>query len=231
MNTADSMGGFAHAARALALGEVLSLVASHCVNARAREAVAGLRPVADVAWIWERLGEADEYRSMREAVGDIAIPDTGYRAEVERIARGNRGTGESLRRIADGEHAVGELRRAVAGRAEASPRLAAIAAAASPDDEWVAEAYRALDPDGKVRDDASPVLRAIRRDIAAARATLRERAEKLVSDLGADSHATIMGARHVLWCRGRACARGAAWCTGPRNRVARFTSNRWRCSI
>jgi DNA mismatch repair protein MutS2 len=49
-----------------------------------------------------------------------------------------------------------------------------------------------------VRDDATPELRRLRRAIRAARTTLRERVEKLVGELGADSHATVSGARHVL---------------------------------
>ena len=190
--------GYSHAVRALALDEVLALVAVECVNARARETVAGLRPSADVAWIEERLAEIDEYRALREASGDIAIPDTGYRASVERIAKGERGDGVVLRRVADGEHAVGELRRGVSERRETSPRLSTIAAQALPNDDYVRDAYRALDAEGQVRDEATPALKAIRRDIAAARSGLRERAEKLVGDLGADSHATVVSGRHVL---------------------------------
>jgi DNA mismatch repair protein MutS2 len=198
MHTHSPSAAFDHAARALGLGEVLSLVASHCVNDAARTAVTALRPVADAAWIRERLDEIDEYRAMREAAGDIAIPDTGYRDGVERITRGERGSGEVLRMIANGERAVGLLRRAVVERAESCARLAAIAAQTTPHDDLVQAADRALDADATVRDEASPALRAIRRDIRAAREGLRERAEKLVGDLGADSHATVMGGRHVL---------------------------------
>lgn len=196
--TTQSNSGYDHAVRALALDEVLALVASECVNARARDAVANLRPMPDAEWIRESLAEIDEYRAMREASGDIGIPETAYRSAVERIAQGERGDAIVLRRIADGENAVGELRRAVGGRRESSPLLAAIVAGANPFEEYVRDAYRALDSEGAVRDDASPTLKAIRRDIAAAKSGLRERAEKLVNDMGADSHATVMGARHVL---------------------------------
>ncbi|HEU4366324.1 MAG TPA: Smr/MutS family protein, partial [Candidatus Krumholzibacteria bacterium] len=78
------------------------------------------------------------------------------------------------------------------------PRLAAIAAAATPHEDIVAEIDRAIDADGEVRDDATPALKAIRRDIRGARNSLRERAEKMVGELGADAHATVMGTRHVL---------------------------------
>jgi DNA mismatch repair protein MutS2 len=198
MKTNPSQHDFSHAARALALREVLAVVAVECVNVAAREAVASLRPSADGEWIRERLAEIDEYRSLREAAGDIAIPETGYRGAVVRIAQGERGDGVVLRRIADGEHAVGELRKGVFERRDSSPLLFAIAAGALPNDALVRDAYRALDADGGVRDDASPALKAIRRDIAAARNSLRERAEKLVNELGADSHATVVSGRHVL---------------------------------
>jgi DNA mismatch repair protein MutS2 len=190
--------GFAHAARALALDEVLGLVGAECVNSAARAAVTSLRPTADTEWIGERLAEVDEYRVLREAAGDIAIPETGYRAHVQRIAQGERGDGSVIRRIADGEHAVGELKRSVQERRDSSPLLFAIAASAQSDDALVRATYRALDAEGNVRDDATPALKAIRRDIAAARSGLRERAEKLVNDMGADSHATVISGRHVL---------------------------------
>ena len=189
---------FDHAARVLGLHDVLALVASGCVNAGARAAVAGLRPTADAGAIQSSLAEIDEYRRLRETSGDVAIPDTSYREDVAKIAEGARGTGAGLRRVADGERAIAELRRFVAGAAGEYPRLAAIAAAASPHEDIVAEIDRAIDADGEVRDDATPALKAIRRDIRGARNSLRERAEKMVGELGADAHATVMGTRHVL---------------------------------
>jgi DNA mismatch repair protein MutS2 len=189
---------FSHAAAALGLREVLALVGVECVNSAAREQVATRQPSADTAWIQERLAEVDEYRALREQAGDIAIPETGYRAQVQRIARGERGDSVTLRRIADGEHAVGELKRSVQERRDTSPLLFAICAGAQPDDGFVRDAYRALDADGNVRDDATPALKAIRRDIAAARNSLREKADKLVSAIGADAHATVVSGRHVL---------------------------------
>ncbi len=189
---------FAHAAAALGLREVLALVGGECVNLAAREEVVARQPSSNAAWIEERLAEVDEYRALREQSGDIAIPETGYRVEVRRIAQGERGDSVTLRRIADGEHAVGELKRGVQERRDTSPLLYAISAGALPDDGFVREAYRALDADGNVRDDATPELKAIRRDIAVARNNLREKADKLVSAIGPDAHATVVSGRHVL---------------------------------
>jgi len=155
-------------------------------------------PTADVAAIRASLEEIAEYATLREESGDITIPDTSYRSAVEAIANGARGSGDGLRRIADGERAIAELRRGVASDPAAVPRWAAIAASASPHHEFVAEADRALEADGSVKDDATPELRAIRRAIRSLRTTLRERVEKLVGELGADAHATVSGGRHVL---------------------------------
>jgi DNA mismatch repair protein MutS2 len=198
MATVRSHSPFEHALHALALDQVLDLVAQECVNANAREAVVARRPSSDAVWLQERHAEIEEYRALRETAGDVAIPDTGYRAHVERIARGERGDGVVLRRIADGEHAVRELRKSLADRRESSMLLWTIAQGAQPNDNLIRDAYRALDSDGGVRDEASPALRSIRRDIAAARNGLRARAEKLVNDMGADSHATVVRGRHVL---------------------------------
>ena len=198
MTIQETSHAFEHAVRALALDDALALVAAHCVNDGARRTVATLRPTSDAAAIRESLDEVGEYRTLREQSGDLAIPDTGYRADVERIARGERGSGEALRKIADGERAIDTLRRGLSGGETAFARLRAIAASTVAHPELVAEADRALEADGTVKDGASPALKAIRRDIRAARVGLRERAEKLVGDLGADSHATVMGTRHVL---------------------------------
>lgn len=189
---------FEHAARVLSLDAVLELLAAHCVNQGARRAASALVPSSDASVIRAALEEIAEYAKLREESGDIVIPDTSYRADVEAIAGGARGSGESLRRIAEGERAIVSLRHGIAGDAAAFPRLAAIAVAASPHRELIAEADRALEPDGSVRDDATPALKTLRRAIRAARTTLRERVEKLVVELGADSHATVSGVRHVL---------------------------------
>ncbi len=189
---------FDHAARVLGLHDVLDLVGASCVNDGARAVVLAARPSADASAIAESLGEVDEYRRMREESGDIAIPDTSYRAALDRIAAGERAAGDVLRRVGDGERAVSQLRRGVSDRADAYARLAAIAADTVPHDDLVKEIDRALDADGTVRDDATPALKSIRRDIRSARASLRERADKMVNEFGADAHATVMGGRHVL---------------------------------
>src|SRR5678816_2101663 len=113
-------------------------------------------------------------------------------------AQGERGDAVTLRRIADGEHAVGELKRSVQERRDSSPLLFAVAAGAQSDDALVRETYRALDAEGNIRDDATPELKSIRRDIASARSRLRERADKLVNEIGSDAHATVVSGRHVL---------------------------------
>ena len=189
---------FEHAASVLSLGDVLDLVAAQCVNDSARRAVSASVPTSDLAVIQQSLDEIAEYTALREQSGGVAIPDTSYRDDVEAIADGARGSGEALRRIADGERAIASLRKDVAANGEAFPRLAAIAVSATPHHELVAEADRALEADGSVKDDATPELKSIRRAIRSLRSTLRDRVEKLVGELGADSHATVAGSRHVL---------------------------------
>ena len=189
---------FDHAARVLSLCEVLDLVAAQCVNDTARRAVSSSKPTSDLSAIQQSLGEIAEYAALREQAGGIAIPDTSYREDVDAIAEGARGSGDALRRIADGERAIAAMRKDVAANAEAFPRLATIAVMATPHHEFVAEADRALEADGSVKDDATPELKAIRRAIRSLRTTLRDRVEKLVGELGADAHATVAGSRHVL---------------------------------
>jgi DNA mismatch repair protein MutS2 len=189
---------FEHAARVLSLDAVLALLATHCVNDGARRAATSLAPCADVDAIRASLEEIAEYETLRDASGDIAIPTTSYRSEVAAIAEGARGSGEALRRIAEGERAVAALRSGVASEAATYPRLAEIAAAAAPDRALIDEVDRALEPDGAVKDDATPELRALRKRLRATRTTLRERVEKLVGEIGAEALSTVSGGRHVL---------------------------------
>jgi len=196
MTTNSEFNAFAHAARVLALDDVLALVADACVNDGARRAVRAATPTPDIAVIRASLEVIDEYRRLHAETGGIAIADTGYRVEVLRVSRGERASGEALRRVAEGERAVATLRRSVTSGSHV--RLAAIAHGAIPHEALVAAIDAALDAEGAVRDDATPELKSIRRDIRAVRTGLRDRAEKLVTELGADSHATMVGGRHVL---------------------------------
>ncbi|HEX5133076.1 MAG TPA: Smr/MutS family protein [Candidatus Krumholzibacteria bacterium] len=198
MTDPRSQPPFEHAARVLGLHDVLALVAGACVNEGARRVVRSRRPTTDVGAMRGWLAEVEEYRALRESSGDIAIPETSYRDDVAQIADGERATGDALRRIAEGERAVARLCRFVGGAGEEFPRLAGIAAGAAPHEDLIRDIDRAIDADGGVRDDATPALKAIRRDIRAARDRLRERAEKMVVELGADAHATVMSGRHVL---------------------------------
>ncbi|MDH3197948.1 MAG: Smr/MutS family protein [Candidatus Krumholzibacteria bacterium] len=190
---------FVHAARTLELDAVLDLVASRCVNDGARAAVRALFPLADAGAIAEALAAVEELRYYSAEEGDIPVASTEHRAYVEALARRAAGPApEVLWRLAQSERAAADLRRRLEGREDTHPRLAAMAARIVPDAALVKAVEAAVDADGTVRDDASPLLARLRREIRDLRASLRSLAERLVSEYGEDTLGTVLGSRHVL---------------------------------
>jgi DNA mismatch repair protein MutS2 len=159
------------------------------------------------------LAETREARTLL-AAGDA--PPLGGAPEVDpalaRLAKGGAlGAGELLA-LGAAARTVSDTARFLARRSQEAPLLAERAADLS-DPGPLAEAIeRALDPDGNVRDSASPALAAARRESHEAAARVRERVERLLSDTKLrdalqDAYVTVRGDRYVLPVRADARAR------------------------
>lgn len=166
---------------------------------------------AEAARRW--LAETGEARALL-AAGDAAplggAPEVD--AALARLARGGAlGAGELLA-VGRAARAASDSARFFARRSKEAPLLAERAAALSEPGPLAEAIERALDPDGNVRDAASPALAAARRESHEAAARVQERALRLLSDTKLrdalqDVYVTVRSDRYVLPVRAEARAR------------------------
>jgi DNA mismatch repair protein MutS2 len=159
------------------------------------------------------LAETGEAKALR-AAGD-ALPLAGT-AEVDaalaRLARGGVLGADELLALGRAARAVSDAARFLARRAAEAPLLAERAATLSDPGPLADAIERSLDPDGNVRDSASPALAAARRESHEAAARVQQRLERLLSDTRLrdalqDAYVTLRADRYVLPVRADARSR------------------------
>ncbi len=206
-----------HALAVLELPAVLELVASRASSSLGSERVRSLAPSTDRRWLCEEHDRVEAVRAL--AFGDAGwrpepIPDLSSPLSRLRLAgsswtgaqlldgalllRSSRLTRELLEREVEGESPIRRLR----GYAERLV-VARLAEAAI---------ERAIDADGSVRDEASPALRRLRRELRGAEGDLVRLLERLMARLEphqrvADMSVTVRNGRYVIPIRRE--ARGA----------------------
>src|SRR5215213_3634629 len=172
-----------HALAVLEYREALDLVARNASSALGAEAVRALEPSADLGWIEPELARVDEMRVFLggdTGWGLPAIPDV--REPLRRLrVEGSVLDGPHLRGIATLLASARATRRALGGQGERFPRLAMLAGGLLDAEKDEAAIARAIDESGVVRDDASPALSKLRREIKGARSRLVERLTAYVS--------------------------------------------------
>ena len=196
-----------HALRILELDATLALVGGHAATELGAERVRDLRPRVDRAAL-ER--EHARVAAMRALLGDEGwsgepIPD--LRAALARL--GVPGTAwTSAEFLAAGTLLASSRRTREALRDERRPQIARAVLAdlagrlvAQADVERVID--RTIAPDGTVRDDASPLMRRVRRELRGAQGELVRMLERMMA--GLDSHqqvpdmsVTVRNGRYVI---------------------------------
>jgi len=206
-----------HALAVLELPAVLELVASRASSSPGAERVRALSPTTDTAWI------RDEHERV-EAARELAFGDVGWRPEpipdlhspLARLRLG--GATWTAAELVDGALLLRSsrltrhlLEREVSEDGPAAPLLpfAARLLEARRVEEGI---DHAIDPDGSVRDEASPVLRRLRRELRGAEADLVRLLERVMARLEphqrvADMSVTVRNGRYVIPIRRE--ARGA----------------------
>ncbi|MBK8249432.1 MAG: endonuclease MutS2 [Gemmatimonadetes bacterium] len=197
-----------HALSVLQFASVLDVVAGHASSSLGAEAIRGLGPTTDRGAIEQELARVTAMRAMvasDQGWSPPGIPDV--RAALSRLrVEGTQLTGPELRDL-------GRLLRAsrLAQDSLRDPRLPAVARGvlepfrhrlvASAADEQAVE--RAIDDDGSVRDEASPLLRRLRRELRDAQGNLVALLERVVQRLEPhqrvlDASVTIRNGRYVI---------------------------------
>jgi len=196
--------------------DVLARLLRHVRTPRARAALARAPDAAfaeSVEAARLRLAETSEARALL-AAGDAAPPAgvPELDALLARLTRGGALAADELLAVGAAARAVSETARHFERRRAAAPRLAELAVRLS-DPRALGDAIEAaLDPDGRVRDSASPALAAARRESHEAAARVQERirsllAEPRLRDALQDVYLTLRGDRYVVPVRADARAR------------------------
>jgi DNA mismatch repair protein MutS2 len=165
----------------------------------------------DLAGMREALARTGEARALlREGAAPVG-PVAELEALLARAERGGTLAADELRNVASAIEALGHAARTLAARAPEAPRLAALGAGLGDHRETAREVDRALDPEGGVRDAASPLLAASRAESRRLAADIQRRLDSALRDPGvspylSDSFVTVRNDRYVLPVR--ADARG-----------------------
>jgi DNA mismatch repair protein MutS2 len=165
------------------------------------------------AHVRESLAETSEARALLD---DSAPPPTGGVHDLDpallRLAKGGTLAASELLEVASTLGALRATARFLAARAERAPRLAAHAGTIADQRDLEAAIRAALEPDGSLRDAASPALAAARREARELAAQTQARIERALRDPEiapalSDSFFTLRGDRYVLPVRADARAR------------------------
>ncbi|MFL5384254.1 MAG: endonuclease MutS2 [Longimicrobiaceae bacterium] len=196
-----------HALAVLEYREALDLVARHASSELGAGAVRALAPSADLGWIAPELERVDQMRAFLGGdTGWSMAPVPDVREAVRRLrVEGSVLEPGELRGMAVLLASSRTTRRAVLaqGGEERFPLLAMIAGGLLEAEKDEAQIGRAIDEAGAVRDDASPALYKLRREIRTVRSRLVERLAAYMSSLPdhyrvADASVSVRDGRYVI---------------------------------
>jgi DNA mismatch repair protein MutS2 len=194
-----------HALNVLEYREALDLVARFASSGLGADAVRALSPSADLGFIEPELARVEEMRAFLR--GDNgwsvpAIPDVREGLRKLRV-EGSVLDGPQLRDVGVLLASSRTTRRAVAQNAGSLPYLALISGGLVEREKDEGEIARTLDDAGLVRDEASPALYRLRREIKGARNRLVERLASYMASLPphfqvSDASVTVREGRYVI---------------------------------
>ena len=194
--------------------EVLDLLARETRTAMGHERAHATTPVTDLAAIRRGLAETAQARAALAQQGAPpldGIPDVRPTLEAARVP-GSVAEGADLAALLPLIEAAARLRAYGRAIAPVAPDLAA-AVAGVPQQQPLADLLgRSLDPDGQVRDEASPALRRLRQRIRDLRREIVKRLESYFNGPNADTtfqerYVTVRHGRYVLPIRAEAKGR------------------------
>ena len=194
-----------HALNVLEYREALDLVARFASSGLGADAVRALSPSADLGFIEPELARVEEMRAfLRGDSGWSVPPIPDVREGLRRLrVEGSVVDGPQLRDVGVLLASSRTTRRAVAHNAGTLPYLSLISGGLVEREKDEAEIARTLDDAGLVRDEASPALYRLRREIKGARNRLVERLASYMASLPAhhqvpDASVTVREGRYVI---------------------------------
>jgi DNA mismatch repair protein MutS2 len=194
-----------HALRVLQFPAVLDAVAGRAGSALGAAAVRALEPAVDRQAVERELGRVDAAIGLLSRTDGWAVPVIpDLRAELKRLAKP--GAVWDSRTLLDGGRLIRSSETAhstLARHLEALPALGGVAERLTRLDALAAAIERAIDESGEVRDQASPTLARIRRELRNLRSTIVEKLERYMASLPEavrvdDASVTIREGRYVV---------------------------------
>lgn len=206
----------AHALRVLEFDRVLDRVAERASSDAGAAHVRALTPRIDAGWIAAELRRVATMRALRDEHGWSPPPIPALAEPLRRLRVAGSvwsgldllGGGTLLRSSRETREAFGKARDDDADLSALDALHDQLISAQGPE----AAIERALDSDGTLRDDASPALRRIRRELRGAQSELVQRLERTLGSLEdhqrvPDMSVTVRNGRYVIAVRRE--ARGA----------------------
>ena len=191
---------------------LLEALSQHAASGAGREACLALAPETSPAVVREELARVDELRAITEdepaPLGDFA--DIRPALAVSGTP-GARLSGAELLEIAATLGTVRQMRSFLRSRAAEGSLLLLFLDVLHPLPELDRLLSSTLDDEGEVRDDASPALRALRRELRELRADIERRlgrlAQQSASQALADTYVTVRNGRYVVPVRAQSASR------------------------
>jgi DNA mismatch repair protein MutS2 len=174
-----------HALRVLQFHAVLDAVAGRATSGLGVAVVRALVPSVDERWVRDELARVDAmmgFLSRTDGWAVPAIPDV--RAELKRLAKP--GSVWEPRTLLDAARLIRSsavARSTLSRHVEALPALGGLTERLVRLETRAESIERAIDESGEVRDQASPALARIRRELRALRSTIVERLERYIASL------------------------------------------------
>lgn len=188
----------------LELPKIREQLVKHCAFSASIALARQLRPSADADVVRRQLAETREARQALERLGQLSVGGArDVREAVRLAARGGTLDAPTLLAIRDTLESGRAVQRALARMDAIYPHLVALARPIAPCRALVDAISRALDDDGNVRDEASPQLAEIRRELRLAHDRLLARLQRMIADPALagflqEALITQRGGRYVL---------------------------------
>lgn len=183
---------------------VTAALAERTSSPEGKELARGLRPLTSPELARHRLREVAEYMAILEE-GESA-PLFGLRdirRAVQHVAREGDLAAEDLEAIARNGDVASRVRRFFVTRAEIAPALASLATQIDPCDDLRTALNHAVEPGGRLSDNASPDMRRLRRTVSTQIDRIKTRVDQLLQSkslepLLQDDYFTVRDDRYVF---------------------------------
>ncbi|MDO8532824.1 MAG: endonuclease MutS2 [Dehalococcoidia bacterium] len=166
----------------LEFDKVREALAAHAETDSGREQARSITPTSDASEARRRLRETAEARALLRTKGHLSLAGVrDVRTTVRRAALGGTLEPSELLDVRGTLAVARALHTMVLGQESDLPALSAIVREMAPQQGLEQDIERAISPQGQVKDDASPLLSRLRKDVRGAHAQLCDRLGEIVS--------------------------------------------------